>query len=328
MNKVFFLQDFSRLKEASAKILSLFYPKKSEILTKIHFGEIGNQTALTPKDIQPLIFSLKPHKNQFIFFDTCVMYNSPRNKPLTHKILAQSKGWGKLGKIRIGQQFQNFKIKDFNIEIAKNLIKAKNVLVISHVKGHPLAGFGGAIKNLGMGGVSPKTKKDLHCLGKPQFIKNCKGCGICVEICPFKAVNLIDNQAEFNDRSCFGCSLCIIKCPHHCLAPQKALFDDLLAQSAVSVIKNLPKKTLYVNFLKNITKLCDCATDAGEIIGPDIGVLFSENPIAIDQASLDLINKKENHNLFEKINLKDPYLQIKYAAKYLKSGSSYQLEKI
>lgn len=328
MNKVFFLQDFAKLKEASEKIFSHFYPTGSNLTVKIHFGEIGNRTALTPKEIQPLVEPFNPHQNPLTFFDTCVMYHSPRSKPLTHKILARAKGWNKLGKIKIGQEFQSFKAKDLEVEVAKDLIEIQGALVVSHVKGHPLAGFGGAIKNLGMGGVSPQTKKDIHCLGKPRFIGHCQGCGVCVEVCPFGAVALVDNQAEFKDQSCFGCSLCVMKCPHHCLATRKATFDDLLAQSAITVVKHLPKKTFYVNFLKKITKLCDCATNAGEIVASDIGVLFSQNPVAIDQASLDLINRESKENLFEKVNRKDPYLQVKYAAKYLKSGLDYQLERI
>ena len=328
MDQVYFLKDSSRLKEVSQKIFQDFYPSSSEVLIKIHFGEVGNKTALTPKDIQPLTEAFASQKNKLTFFDTCVMYHSPRNNLLTHKILAQTKGWGKLGKIKIGQDFQTFKAKDLEVGVTKDLIKAKNVLVISHIKGHPLAGFGGVIKNLGMGGVSPKTKKDEHCLGKPHFIGKCKGCGICVEVCPFNTVSLVNNQAEFDDNSCFGCSLCVMKCPHHCLATRKASFDDLLAQAAVEVIKHLPKKTFYVSFLKNITKLCDCMGNAGKIITSDIGVLFSENPVAIDQASLDLINQQAKGNLFEKINHKDPYLQVKYAVKYLKSSLKYQLKKI
>lgn len=328
MDKVFFLQDFTKLKEVSEKIFSSFYPIKSDLTIKIHFGEVGNQTALTPKEILPLIEPFASHQNSLTFFDTCVVYHSPRSKPSTHKILAQAKGWGRLGKIKIGQNFQSFKAKDLKVEVAKDLIEAQNVLVVSHVKGHPLAGFGGAIKNLGMGGVSPQTKKDIHCLGKPRFIKKCQGCGVCVEICPLKAASLVNKQAEFNDQSCFGCSLCVMKCPHHCLTFKKTIFDDLLAQSAITVAKHLPKKTFYVNFLGKITKLCDCFGNPGKVMVPDIGILFAENPVAIDQASLDLINQENKMNLFEKVNRKDPYLQVRYAAKYLKSGLKYQLKRI
>ncbi len=104
-------------------------------------------------------------------------------------------------------------------------------------------------------------------------------------------MKITDGQVEIDYEACFGCSICQLHCPAQCLKLKKALFDDLLGQGAAAVIDNLPKNTFYVSFIKNVTRLCDCGKHPGEIISPDIGVLFSSNPVAIDKASVDLINK-------------------------------------
>jgi hypothetical protein len=151
-------------------------------------------------------------------------------------------------------------------------------------------------------------------------------CGICAELCPAGAIT-VEGTAKINKEECWGCSICQINCPHKAIEPEKATFDDLLAQGAVAVINNLPEKVFYINIIKNITKSCDCEVDSGEIISKDIGILFSDNPVAIDAASIDLINKaNEGKNLFKEVNHKDPMLQVEFAAIYTGKSKEYQVE--
>jgi len=335
MSKVFFLKDFQKLGEATSKILKDFYPKNSEIFVKIHFGEPGNKAAFTPKDIEPIISILSNLGSSVTLFDTPVAYTSPRSTVTGYLKVAKDKGFGKLGKILISNEGIKIKTKDFTVKVAKPLVKAKNVLVISHVKGHSCAGFGGAIKNLGMGGVTKESKAKIHDLSKPVLIKDCQGCGTCVRNCPAKALRLLNKislatkkKIIISHQICWGCSICELVCPYHCLGPKKAFFDDLLAQGSTAVINNLPKKTFYLNFLKNIVSNCDCETNPGKTLAPNIGVLFSENPLAIDKASLDLINNISGKNLFKEVHHKDPLLQINFAQKYTKWKSKYMLVKI
>lgn len=333
MNKVYFLKDFRKLEKASQKILGNFYPQNSNLVIKIHFGEPGNQAAFTAEDIKPLVLSLPSLR--FTFIDTPVIYPSVRSTSRSYEIYAQKKGFAKLGQVKISNQNIKVKTKDFQAEVCQELVKAKNVLVISHVKGHPCSGFGGAIKNLGMGGVSKETKGAIHNLCKPILIKDCQGCGTCVKSCPSGAIRLykkvslkLTHKIKINHLACLGCSICEIVCPNHCLAPQKATFDDLLAQGAAAVINHLPPKTYYVNFLWRIVKNCDCFSHPGKEISKDIGILFSQNPVAIDKASLDLINKANEKNPFKEVHHKDPLLQVEFAQKYTKWTKNYQLVEI
>lgn len=322
MSKVYLLRDFKKLSEASDRLLSDIYFSKSELLVKIHFGEPGNKFAFFPKDIKPIIRALE---QKITFIDTPVAYASPRDSVAGYEKVAKEKGWDKLGKILISDRFKKVKTKDFTAEACRELIEASNVLVISHVKGHPCAGFGGAIKNFGMGGLSAKTKSNIHNLCKPHFIALCQGCGTCAKLCPAGAIKMKGGKAKLDNNKCFGCSICQLECPYNCLAPKKATFDDLLAQGAAAVINNLPRKTYFINILKNITKSCDCEVDPEGIIAKNVGVLFSDNPVAIDKASVDLIRKESRKKLFKVVNHKDPLLQVNFASKYTNWKSDYEL---
>jgi uncharacterized Fe-S center protein len=325
MSKVYFLKNFGRLGSEVKNLLKDFYQAKSEVMVKIHFGEPGNKFAFTPADIRPIVEAMKSLKLNHVLIDTLVAYNSPRGSVESYRKVVKEKGYDKLSSFIISNNGVKVETKDFTAQVCKELVEAKNVLVISHVKGHACSGFGGAIKSLGMGGVTKETKRLEHDLCKPKFISECKGCGICVKICPAKAIKMVDGKAKLNPEVCWGCSICQIECPYKCLAPQKAYFDDLLAQGAAAVINNLPRNTFYINFLKNIVKWCDCEVNPGDYISKDIGILFSDNPIAIDKASIDLVSKLNRKDLFKEINNKDPLMHVKFASKYAGKGLDYEL---
>jgi hypothetical protein len=209
------------------------------------------------------------------------------------------------------------------------LAEAKNLIVLTHVKGHECAGFGGAIKNLGMGALSAKSKSTIHSAGKPVLDPDlCIGCGICANACPAKAISIQDGKANPDLNLCYGCSICQLVCPQQALQPQSKYFDEALAMGAVAAIKLMPKSTFYINVLKNIAKTCDCENHASPILAKDIATLFADNAVIIDQASIDLINEKEGEDVFYQANHKDPQLQINYAAKHGQLSKEYELENL
>lgn len=325
MTTVNFLQDKTKLESVSQNIFSSYFPKNQDILVKIHFGEPGNQTALFPKDIEPIINALKSLGLKPTLIDTPVAYDSPRNTVVGYEQVVRDRGFDKLAPFIISDNFIEVKTKDLTVKVCKELTEAKNLLVISHVKGHECAGFGGAIKNFGMGGLMPESKEVVHDGSKPLFhSETCTGCGTCARLCPAHAIEIINHKAQVDLAKCYGCSICQINCPTHSLTPKVANFDDLLAQGASACINNLPANSYYLSFIQNITKCCDCESNSGPILAPDRGVLFSDNPIAIDQASIDIIGKE----IFENSNHKDPTLQIIYAEKYTKFTKDYQLESL
>lgn len=328
MSKVYFLKQFQKLEKNSKKRLESLYSEGAEVLIKIHFGEVGNEFAFTPEEVRPIIKAMKRLKLKPVFIDTPVAYSSPRGTVEGYKKVVKKRGYDKLAPFIISNNGVTVKTKDFEAKVCRELVKAENVLVLTHVKGHACSGFGGAIKNLGMGGVTRETKEVEHSLSKPKFIGECEGCGTCADLCPARAIKMVNSQAEIENDLCWGCSICEVSCPFGVLAPEKALFDDSLAQGALAVINNLPQNTYYINFVKNIAKHCDCEVNPGGIIAEDIGVLFSSNPVAIDKASVDLVRQKEGRNVFKKENKKDPMLQIDFASRYTGKSRDYNLKEV
>jgi hypothetical protein len=319
------LSDKSKLESVSKNILSKFYPRGQEILIKIHFGEPGNQTAFFPKDIEPVINALKSLDLKPTLIDTPVMYNSPRHTVAGYEQVVKDKGFDKLAPFIISDHFIEVKTKDFTAHVCRELTETRNLLVISHFKGHACSGFGSAIKNFGMGGMMVESKAIIHNGSKPVFNQStCTGCGTCARLCPSGAIKMTENHPQIDLNKCLGCSLCEINCPTKSLTPKLSLFDDLLAQGAAACINNLPKNTFFINFVQNITKECDCWDVTTEIIAPDKGILFSDNPVAIDQAGLDLVGA----DIFKTIHHRDPALQLQYAQKYTKFTADYKLEEL
>ena len=271
------------------------------VAVKVHFGEPGNETSLTPEKIKPFVELLKGVGCEVFLYDSLVAYGGVRSEAASHKEHAISKGFGELGEIRTNDEFILKKGKYMDYEVSKDLIEADGVFVISHVKGHVCSGFGGAIKNLGMGAVTKNSKGKIHEGGEYKFDKSiCSKCGMCKEMCPMGFIEMDDGGPVFSD--CYGCSNCCIHCPTGALKPKVETFDKLLADCAKTAEDNFSKK-YYVNIIKDITQKCDCDSSPGDIIAEDVGYVGGGSAVEVDGESYGRV-VGEHGNVFLRANKK------------------------
>jgi len=186
------------------------------------------------------------------------------------------------------------------IHVAKALAEADVILSVSHFKGHALSGIGGACKNIGIGGCSKLGKNAAHFRGLPQVeTRRCDGCRLCLEHCPVQAISLHDGKASIDTSKCFACRACIDVCPEKAIGNHRVPKDEFNLRAADLVhglVKEVGKENLFCfNFILEVDWLCDCEHNQqgwSDIpIVPDIGITASRDPVAIDKASTDLVNK-------------------------------------
>jgi uncharacterized Fe-S center protein len=180
------------------------------------------------------------------------------------------------------------------VEVATKIHDADFLLVLSHVKGHMITGFGGAVKNLGMGCVTKESKREQHRVC-PALLDDsrCDGCEGCLEACPVDALSMQEERPERDSQKCIYCSSCLFACGCKALSWErsgKERFQVYLAHAAAAVMHGRKQRVGFINFVQDVTQHCDCAAPAGRALFPDIGILASADPVAADKASLDLID--------------------------------------
>lgn len=279
---------------------------------KVHFGEKGNDGYINPVLVRQIVDKVKESYGNPFVTDTNTLYIGSRHNAVDHAITAIEHGYnysvvGAPVIIADGLKSQNISDIEINkkhfksVKIAGDIVKSDSMIVVSHIKGHPLAGFGGAIKNLAMGCATFAGKRDQHSPRPMVLNEKCAGCGQCVTICPGQAIAVVGETASINKDLCVGCCECITLCSSRAIeidwTTEVAPFMERMTEYAYGAVKDKQNKTGYINFLMNITPDCDCFPFSDAAIVPDIGILASTDPVAIDMASYDLVNKQSGfHN--------------------------------
>ena len=178
---------------------------------------------------------------------------------------------------------------------------ADALISVAHFKLHDLAGIGGAIKNVGMGSASRRGKMAQHSGISPKVkSKKCIGCGRCMEHCAQTAIALVKknekDKALIDPKKCVGCAECLPVCPREAIQVRfdKAIpsFMKKMVEYTAAALSGKQGKAYFINFLTQISPACDCRPHADAPLVRDIGILASTDPVAIDQASTDLINQE------------------------------------
>ena len=240
--------------------------------------------------------------------DTTVLYPGGRITPERHLATAAGNGFTEAGigapiviadegdegiAVTIESPVDGCKLKE--IEVASRIYHADSLLVLSHTKGHLQAGFGGAMKNLGMGCATKKGKAAQHSATIPVYDESkCDACNKCVEACPRDALSLLEGRIVRDGKRCMGCSTCLFACPMEAFHLAPGANDRLqvnIAHAAYAALNNFKGNVGFINFVQDVTPHCDCVSPAGRPIVQDVGILASLDPVAIDKASIDLIDQ-------------------------------------
>jgi len=283
-------------------------PSGGSVAVKLHMGELGNIRYIRPVFARKIVDIVQNRGGKPFLFDTVASYPGGRDTKQKYLNTAAKNGFveatvGAPVVITDDEDKQEVvpirnRINDCQLRQAKVpslLLESACVLVLSHVKGHELTGFGGALKNLGMGCVSTETKRAQHSVNMPQFNESaCDGCGKCADECPTGAIKLVNERPQREVRKCISCSTCLLKCPTQGWvwpSGSKEKLQVYLAHAASAVLSECKGRIGFVNFIQDVVPHCDCAAPSGEPIIQDIGVVFSFDPVAADKASLDLIDR-------------------------------------
>ena len=320
---------------------------------KLHFGEYGNDTHLNPTLVRQVVDKVRAAGGKPFLTDTTTLYSGTRHNAVDHLQTAYAHGFapsvvqapvviadGLYGENDVPVRINGKHFKE--VHIATEIRRAPALVVLSHFKGHEMAGFGGAIKNLAMGGASVRGKRDQHNTHVSVDHSTCIGCGKCVRNCTQQALSLKDKKSHVDITRCIGCFECITVCPTKAVsidwATEMTPFVERLTEYAYGAVKG-KRHVCYINFVMNVTPDCDCVAWSDMPLVPDIGLLASTDPVALDQACFDLVNKAPCLDTSLKVAPGDDkftarwpntcgFLQLSYGEEIGLGSRSYTLEKI
>ncbi|OHD11016.1 MAG: 4Fe-4S ferredoxin [Spirochaetes bacterium GWB1_27_13] len=272
---------------------------------KIHFGEPGNLAYIRPNYVKVISNIIKDKVGKPFLTDANTLYSGKRHNAIEHLRSALENGFSYdvtgcdiiIADGLKGIDYKEIEINQPNCKTAKiatAIADAEIIISMNHFKGHEMTGFGGALKNLGMGAASRGGKLELHSTSKPKIeVPNCVGCNLCVKNCDHDAIHLDPNKKAYIEyEKCVGCGQCVAVCKYNAAQvvwnSASAITNKKIAEYTYAVIKNKPH--FHINFIMNVSPDCDCWGNNDAPIIPDIGILASFDPVAIDKASVDMVN--------------------------------------
>jgi hypothetical protein len=316
--------------------------KEDLVAIKLHVGEVHNTTHVRPELIKEIASKVRGKGGQPFLTETSTLYKGQRENAVKHLLHAYNHGFsietigapfimadGLAGnteyEVQIDAELHQ------SVKVAREILFADALIAVSHPTGHPLSGLGACIKNLGMGLASRMGKMRQHSNMMPEIIETkCTFCKKCMQWCPADAIVEDHAKAKIVRDKCIGCGECLAVCRFGAVKAGSDTATDFLqksmAEHAYGAIKNKVDKCFYFNVMINMTKGCDCYTTNQEKCIPDIGILASTDPVAIDMATLDLTKKFNQHSLAEiSFPQLDPLIQLRHAEKIGMGHLTYKL---
>lgn len=281
--------------------------KNKYVAIKIHFGEPGNLAYLRPNYAAVVVNVVKALGGKPFLTDCNTLYVGGRKNALDHLDAAYQNGFSPFSTgchVIIADGLKGTDEALVPVEggeyvkeakIGQAIMDADVFITLNHFKGHEATGFGGALKNIGMGCGSRAGKMEMHSAGKP-FVEteSCIGCGRCIKICAHDAPAITDHKASIDHNKCVGCGRCIGVCPADAVQAAGDESNDILnkkiAEYSKAVLEGRPN--FHINLVIDVSPNCDCHAENDIPIVPDVGMFASFDPVALDKACADAVNKQ------------------------------------
>jgi len=300
------LKEANRLYDAAGTFNCI---KKDDLVAiKLHVGELGNPYYVQPFFVHDIVRRVKQAGGKPFLTDSNTYYLAQRKNAYDHMLTAATNGFHMAPFIVAdglrSENYRTVKTKGIlkEIEVSGVIAEADAMIVVSHDKGHELSGFGGAIKNLGMGCTSRAGKLRQHrTVGLEINESKCIGCGKCKQVCELGLPEIIGKKARNISPLCMRCPMCAEACPTGAIKlTHKTDLCRALASAAYGVLSTFKKnKVSYVSFAKDITQYCDCLPGPGKIVMEDLGIFAANSPVSIDAAFLNMVDYKMFNDAYD-----------------------------
>ncbi|MBU4199706.1 MAG: DUF362 domain-containing protein [Verrucomicrobia bacterium] len=314
--------------------------KNALVAIKQHFGEKGGANFVPPAVTRAIGECIRAVGGKPFATDSNTLYNGARSNAVDHLELARQHGFsheglgfpviiadGLRGESQVTLDARGGMLKKVFLAGAGSMAEA--AVVLTHVTGHMLSGLGASIKNVGMGFAGRAGKLQQHHSAEPIFSRSqCKACGRCARHCPTGAID-IQAHAILDVHRCIGCGECYAFCPHGAVSfdwnTTSADLQKKMAEYCLAFHEEKPGRVGYLNFITRVTKNCDCM-GKGETGLPDLGVVGSFDPVAVDAAAMDLLNAKLDRDVFREFWPQlDPRTQLTHGEKIGLGTTRYEL---
>ncbi|HEY5465631.1 MAG TPA: DUF362 domain-containing protein [Clostridia bacterium] len=322
--------------------------KGKTVAIKMHVGSNIGYSTIPPVFVRKLVAFVKAAGGDCFITDHYITERQPQLRGYGEDVIGCPvlDGCGYLEKYFYTTEVDYRTLK--HIDVAGLVHDADFLIDLSHVKGHGSCGYGGACKNLAMGAVSDRTRGEIHALegGIVWSEELCTHCELCIGACNHGANSFDNGKYSMNYHHCTVCQHCVMVCPAGALVMDGARYNDFQAGMAIctKVVLDsfLPGNAFFINFLLHITAICDCWGMTTPHLVPDIGIMASDDIVAVERASLDAIRLEnllpggvpggqpltgEGH-LFQLLHGKDPFVQLRELESIGLGTQEYRLQTV
>ncbi len=275
------------------------------VAIKMHFGEPGNLAFLRPNWAKTVADFVKERGGKPFLTDCNTLYVGGRKNGLDHLDTAMLNGFNPMTtgcQVIIADGIKGNDEVEVPVEggeyvknakIGRAVMDADVFISLTHFKGHESAGFGGALKNIGMGCGSRAGKMEQHNAGKPHVVqKHCVGCKLCTKICAHDAISVQDRKAAIDHSKCVGCGRCIAVCARNAITvnidESNTNLSRKISEYAKAVVDGRP--CFHISLIIDVSPNCDCRAENDAAIVPNVGMFASFDPVALDMACVDAVN--------------------------------------